>query len=86
MFVPSRGDPRERRGYVMCVAHAASNVPRGADTSGEESWIFDCRLGPSAQPRRRLVVDFIKRATSAALEHDLVAWLLVEQVFPHFSR
>jgi len=57
VFVPRRGDPTERAGYVVCVAHAAANVPREVDTSGEELWIFAsediargpiCRLGHPA--------------------------------------
>ena len=53
-FVPRGGDPHTRSGHVVCLAHAATDVPRPSGTSGEELWIFDaediargpvCRLG-----------------------------------------
>jgi hypothetical protein len=52
---PARGGTGgQRDGYLLCLAHAADNVPRPPSTSGEEVWIFDaaditagplCRLG-----------------------------------------
>ena len=132
IFVPRGGDPTSRAGYVVCIAHAAANVPRGPDTSGEEVWIFDgdditrgpiCRLGhpsldftftvhaswtPTLRPSPRDVqvsitddLDLewvIQRSFGAAslsetfnsvlgstLQHDVVARLLADHVFPRFD-
>ncbi|MBL9104406.1 MAG: carotenoid oxygenase family protein [Myxococcales bacterium] len=56
-YVPRQGHEGASDGYLLCLAHAADTVPRPADTSGEEIWIFDarditagpiCRLGHRA--------------------------------------
>ena len=54
-FIPRTGGTGgQRDGYLLCLAHAADNVPHSPSTSGEEVWIFDaaditagplCRLG-----------------------------------------
>jgi carotenoid cleavage dioxygenase-like enzyme len=53
-FVPRSEDSTGRAGFVVCVAHAAAEVPRTPGSSGEELWVFDaedvgrgpiCRLG-----------------------------------------
>jgi carotenoid cleavage dioxygenase-like enzyme len=41
-FIPRAGGPRgPRDGYIAVLAHASETVPRRADSTGEELWLFD---------------------------------------------